>query len=288
MKKIRYAFEALFLLLLFLFSKILPVQWASGFGGWIGDVIGMRLAASRKAHTNLKAALPDMSDGERQDIVRGMWNNLGRVMMEYPHLEHIGRDRTEIIGTEILEQYKDRPAILFTAHLANWEVCPIAALTQQDFKVTSIYRAPNNPFSDKMLLRARTLGSKLRTIPKSKSGTRHLIKALKNNEHIGVLIDQKYNEGVKADFFGQPAMTSPAFVQLAQKFDCPLIPLKIERLNGCAFKMTILPPLDIKDKPVEDVINHSHALLEGWITDHPAQWLWLHRRWNSKALKENK
>ena len=282
MRYIRYILEALLLLLVLIISKILPVDWASNMGGWIGRTIGPRLAASRKARTNLKAALPD-ADADK--IISGMWDNLGRVMMEYPHLRHIGRDRTEIVGGDILNQYKDTPAIIFTAHLANWEVCPIAAMTQKDFKVSSVYRAPNNPFSDKMLHRARSLQNKLQTIPKSKTGMRNLVKALQENAHIGILIDQKYNEGIEADFLRHPAMTSPAFVQLAQKFNCPLIPLKIERINGTNFKMTILPPLDIQNKSVETVINEAHALLEEWIKDRPEQWLWLHRRWDSKKLK---
>ena len=280
MKQIRYFFEAVFLGILFILSKFLPAPWASNFGGLIGRTIGPRLAASRKALGNINAALPD---ADAPQILTGMWDNLGRVIMEYPHLEHLARDRTEIIGAGILEQYKDTPAILFTAHLANWEICPIAALIQQNFKVSSIYRAPNNPFSDKILARARSFKGRLKTIPKSKTGTRNLIKALQNNEHIGILIDQKYNEGIEADFFGRPAMTSPAFVQLAQKFNCPLIPLRIERINGAQFKMTILPPLnsqiDIQNESVEEIVTKAHTLLEEWITDRPSEWLWLHRRW---------
>lgn len=281
MKQIRYLFEALFLLILFSISKMLPVHWSSNMGGWIGRTVGTRLAASRKALTNINNAYPSINKVDAHKILRGMWDNLGRTMMEYPHLEHIGRDRTEIIGQDILDRYKDTPAILFTAHMANWEICPIAAFTQLNFKVTSVYRAPNNPFSDKMLLKARGLKGKLQAIPKSRGGTRELVKALKNNAHIGMLIDQKYNEGVEAQFFGQTAMTSPAYVQLAQKFDCPLIPLKIERLENARFRMTIFESLEIKDKPIEDVIAESHALLESWITERPGEWLWLHRRWKN-------
>lgn len=286
MKQLRYILEALLLGFILLLSKSIPVTWASGFGGWVGRTIGPRLAASRKAHANATAAFPHKSKLEIDKIIKDMWDNLGRVMMEYAHLPHIGRDRTEIIGTEILKQYQDKPAILFSAHLANWEVCPIAAMTQENFKVSSVYRAPNNPFSNKMLHNARSLKNTLHTIRKSKTGTRHLVKALNENAHIGILIDQKYNEGIAADFFGRAAMTSPAFVQLAQKYNCPLIPLKIERISGPNFKMTILPPLEIQNKSVEDVVDESHALLEEWITAQPSQWLWLHRRWETLKLKE--
>ncbi|HPF78132.1 MAG TPA: lipid A biosynthesis acyltransferase [Alphaproteobacteria bacterium] len=281
MKKIRYFLEALLLAFLMGLSKVLPVQNASDFGGWIGRTIGPKLAASRKAYNNIKMAMPGTSDDQAKVIVRDMWDNLGRVMMEYPHLRHIAKDRTEIIGADIIEKYKDKPVIIFAAHLGNWELPPPAMLLQKNIAASPIYRPPNNPISDKMLQNARTLGGLIQTIPKSKTGTRHIVKALQNNQHIGILIDQKYNEGVAVNFFDHPAMTSPAFVQLAQKFDCPLIPMRMERLTGASFRITVFPPLDIKHKSVEDVIAESHHMLEEWIKKQPGQWLWLHRRWGN-------
>jgi KDO2-lipid IV(A) lauroyltransferase len=150
-----------------------------------------------------------------------------------------------------------------------------------------IYRAPNNPFSDKLLKWARSMGGKLKTIPKSKTGTRQLVKALQEGAHIGMLIDQKYNEGIEADFMGRPAMTSPVYAQLAQKFDIPLIPLRIERTEGPNFRVTVFPPLETRNKNIEEIIDESHKLLGNWIKEKPEQWLWLHRRWDSKKLKEN-
>lgn len=290
MKNLRYILEALLLLLVLAVSKILPVDWASNLGGFLGRSIGPRLAASRKAFNNIKMALPQKSDAEANEILTGMWDNLGRVMMEYPHLEKIGRDRTEIIGLDILERYRDTPAILLSGHLANWECCPPALLIQRNFKASPIYRAPNNPFSDKMLHYARTLAGKIKTIPKSRTGTRHIVKAMQEGYFIGMLIDQKYNEGEAVDFFGTPAMTSPIFAQLAQKFNCPIIPLRIERTEKCNFLITIEEPMKIEGKDSLAIIKETHVLLESWIKERPEQWLWLHRRWGKlKAeVKDNR
>lgn len=287
MKFIRYVIEAIFLAILMALSKMLPAPMASNFGGWIGRNIGPRLSASRKAVNNIKSVLPDTTDEQTQKIVSGMWDNLGRVMMEYPHLKHISKNQTEIVGKEILEQHKDQAAIFFTAHLANWEVCPPSVYQQLGFTIHSIYRAPNNPLTGALLERARSIGGNIENIPKSRTGTRNIVKALQENKRIGILIDQKYNEGIAADFMGRPAMTSPAFVQLAQKFNCPLIPLRIERIKNTNFRVTILPPLDVQNKTIEDAMTECHTMLEGWIKERPSEWLWLHRRWDSKQLKEN-
>ncbi len=281
MKNLRYFFEGVFLRVIFFIFKLMPVDMASNIGGAIGRIIGPRLAASRKALKNVSASFPDKNPTEHQAIVKSMWDNLGRVIAEYPHLEQIGRERTTIIGGEILDVQKDSATILITGHLANWEVCPIAAHIQHGYDVTSIYRPPNNKTADTVLMKCRSLGGKLKTIPKALSGTRQIIKTLNDKGHIGILIDQKYNEGVEAQFFNRPAMTSPAFAQLAHKFKCPLVPLKIVRNKGANFTMTILEPLDITGQSETEIIKTSHDLLEEWISETPAQWLWLHRRWKN-------
>ena len=106
-----------------------------------------------------------------------------------------------------------------------------------------------------------------------------MVETLRDGGALGILIDQKYNEGLAIPFFGRPAMTSPAFVQMAQKTNCPLIPVRGERLPGAHFRVTIYPPLNITEQGVEDAIAQAHMLLEEWISERPGQWLWLHRRW---------
>ncbi len=291
MKNIRYIFESLALHLLFFLFRILPLDRASAFGGWIGRTIGPRLAASRKARHNIEKALPDKTTDEQTQILIGMWDNLGRIIAEYPHLEQIGRERVSLEGGDILKQLRDDglPAILFGAHMANWEVAAAGFMIQCDLPVDLVYRAPNNPWVEKLLHNARSMGHQLKTYPKSKTGTRQLVRAMKDKRHVGILIDQKYNEGVPALFFNRPAMTSPAFIQLCQKFKCPLVPTYVERLgNRAQFKIRVLSPLELFDKnqtpvPVEDAIKTAHTYLEEWITKNPEQWLWLHRRWSSQA-----
>ncbi len=277
-KKVRYSFEFIGLLLILGVSKILPQSAASSTGGWISKTIGPKLAASRKALKNIERAFPEKTPEEHHNILRGMWENLGRVMFEYAHLKNIS-EHTEIIGLNILEQYKDQPAIIYAAHLANWEVCPIASYLQSGFVTHSIYRAPNNLMVDWILKKARSLDGALGTIPKSKSGTRSLVKTLQSNGHIGALIDQKYNEGIEASFFDRPAMTSTAFIELALKYNCPLIPLRIERIKGTQFKVTVHDPIDVKNKDVGNILTECHETLEQWISEKPEQWLWLHKRW---------
>ena len=293
MKNVRYRLEAAFIYLLFFISRLIGVDAASAVGGWIGRTVGPHLGGTKSALDNLRQALPGRAEQEYRAIALGMWDNLGRVMAEYPHLKKIGAERVEIVNRSVADDLvrEKKSAIFFTGHLANWEAFVAGAQLQTGLNIDIVYRAPNNPWVDRLLNRVRSQQGEIVTIPKSKNSVRPMLEALKNGRYIGMLIDQKYNEGIAVPFFGRLAMTSPAYVQLAQKFNRPLIPGQIERLGGARFRITVHPavPLRFPDgslRPQEDVMADAHQYLEGWIRQHPGQWLWLHRRWNSAALRE--
>jgi KDO2-lipid IV(A) lauroyltransferase len=288
-KKIRYALEGFFLFLFSSLFSVLTLTLASKFAGWIGKTVGPKLAASRKAKRHLNHALPNLSDTEQTQIINGMWENLAQVMGEYPHLETIAKNNVEIIGLDKIIELRDnnQPAIFFGGHTANWEIAS-PSFYQHGLEVDLVYRAPNNPYADKILNRMRSLNGKLRTYSKSPQGIRQLVKALKSGRSVGILIDQKYNEGIPVPFFGTDAMTSTAFIQLAQKFKYPLIPTQVERIGLNNFRITVHPELELynKDgspKDLKPLIETAHSFLETWISAKPSQWLWLHKRWGKNV-----
>ena len=288
MKKIRYLIEAILLYALYYTFKILPLDIASNAGGAIASFLGPKMGVSKKALRNLQDTMPDRSAAEQQAIIKEMWDNLGRVIAEYPHLAQIGRERVEIINGDVLTPLtkKDQPAIIFGGHFANWEATGSAALTQYHLETIAVYRAPNNPWVNKLLEKARRKSGYTGTIAKSRAGSRQIMHKMQANENIAFLIDQKYNEGEEYPFMGRPAMTADMFARLAQKYDCPLVPIQMKRLNQQArFTLTIHTPIPTKDengdnRPIADIITDCHALLEAAIKDNPGQWLWLHRRWH--------
>lgn len=293
MKQIRYRIEYGILLAMLGFLGLMTPEQSSNFAGKIGRKFGPKLKASKRALTHLKSTLPGKTDAEYQGIISGMWDNLARIIAEYPHLEYFAPD-VELIGIDHLKSALEKHGhvILFSGHIANWEMMA-PSLFRYQMPIDLVYRAPNNPWSDKILNHYRTLGGKLRTLPKSKTGTRHLVESLKEKRSIAILIDQKYNEGIEVPFFGKPAMTSTAFVTLAQKFGCGLVPFRVERMPEGHFRLSFFEPFKVMDsenqpRPAEDVIAEAHALLESWIKERPEQWLWQHRRWGNNAPKSGR
>lgn len=288
MKKFRYRLEHVFLLVLHAICKILPWEWGSALFGFIAGFLGPRMAMNRKAVRHIRAAL-ECDENTARDIAKGHWNNLGRVIAEYPQLKTIATHHVRFKGLDILQSLKDdgKPAVLFGAHLGNWEVLPYALLHHVGLEMHPVYRAPNNPYVDQRLHAYRSPEGRLIPYPKSRKGMVAMVKALKDNQHLGLLIDQKYNEGIDADFFGMNAKTGTAFIELAQKYKCPLVPLRcVREKNG--FLVEALPPISTLNREVTNILEDTHALLEKWIREHPDQWLWLHRRWKAEELKHGK
>lgn len=284
-KAVRYRLEYVLLKAVLTVFGLMPWKTASNAGGWIGRTVGPRLAASRKAIRHIRAAMPEKTEDEARAIMVGMWDNLGRVMAEYPHLATIAKETPTPVHAEELKAIDAAgTTILFLgSHLANWEVAP-GVLLEHGIKMNAVYRRPNNPYTARILEACRTYGGQLRQFPKSKAGMLQMFKALKDGNHVAMLIDQKYNEGIDATFFGMTARTSTTFFDLAQRFDCPLYPGRVVRHEGTRFVLDMGERIPMHDaqgniRDVADVIQDYHTVLERWVREHPEQWLWLHRRW---------
>lgn len=278
--------EAAALLAIMAMFACLPIDWASGFGARLGRAIGPRLGISRRALGNLGLALPDNDDRQNRQILRGMWSNLGRTVAEFPHLSRICADRSkrvEIVNAEGLSQMiaRGNPMVLFGCHLANWEVGSTVIHRLMGRSLLSVYRAANNPYVNWLL--RRRLGSR-QVVAKGAEGGRELVRHLLQGGHVGMLVDQKLNDGIAVPFFGHDAMTAPALARLALRFDCPIVPVLVERLEGARFRFTVLPALNAADTgdvaaDVLATMTHINGMIERWIRARPEQWLWIHRRW---------
>jgi KDO2-lipid IV(A) lauroyltransferase len=285
---IRNLAEGAGLVLGYSFFRVLPVDWASAIGGWLARRIGPRLGISKRAIENLKLALPDLGAEQRARVIAGMWDNLGRVMAEYPHLDKFrvseANSRIELIdgGNILATRTPGRKYIFFSAHYGNWEIA-IRAATQSGFEVTGVYRAPNNPIVDRFMLWARGAeGGEL--VPKGEIGARKAVGALREGRALCMLVDQKMNDGIPVPFFGRDAMTAPALAMLALRYDCAVVPIRLQRLEGAHFRLISEPPLALprsgdKDADRRAVMTQVNAIVERWVREHPEQWLWLHRRW---------
>ncbi|HWA29539.1 MAG TPA: lysophospholipid acyltransferase family protein [Rhizomicrobium sp.] len=271
------------------FFGLFGLDRASAIGGWIGRNILYRTPTSQRGRDNLRKAYPEKSDAEIEAILLEMWDNLGRTIAEYAHLDKIslhGDDpRLEAVGLDIVNEAlaKGKGVMFVSGHFANWETMPFAA-AQYGIEGGEVYRPLNNPYVDRWMVRQRMKNGPKDQIAKGAQGTRRIFTLLRSNRAIFMLVDQKTNEGLPAPFFGRDAMTTPAPAALALKLDCIILPASNERMGGARFRMTVHPPIEFShtddhDKDIHQLTMRITERIEALVRYRPSQWLWIHRRW---------
>ena len=282
---LKHRFEAGLARVVFALVRHMPFSAVSAFGGRLGRMIGPLTGAHRTAARNVALALREVDEAARAKILGDAWDNFGRTMMEYAVLSKLADapERIVVEGYEPLAALarEGRGAVLFCAHLGNWEIIPMA-LARLAKPLTIVYRAPNNPLVDDIIGEIRkpyTAGM----APKSATGARLMLKALANNEHLILVVDQKINTGMEIPFFGRGAFTGDAVARFAMRFNCPMFPVRTERLEGGRFKVTVEEPWTFpaqgNDDDARAALTRINERLEVWIRARPGQWLWMHKRW---------
>jgi len=256
-------------------------------GPWLGRY-------HRVARANLTAAFPDKSDREIDLILRGVWDNFGQVMAEYAYLDRLWdydpNDRAPqriIIDQTTVDRLTEirnsaRPTLGFGAHLANWE---LSAAMGPAFGISCamVYRPPNSAaISDQIVkLRARIMGS---LIPAGFGAATRIMAALQQGTSIDMLVDQHFVGGIDVMFFGRKCKVNPTLAWFARRFECPIYGGRAVRLPDRRFRLELTemlqPPRDSEGKiDVAATMQMITSIVEGWVREHPEQWLWMHRRW---------
>ena len=278
----------------FALVRALGPDRASNLGGAGAKLLGPLTPAHRIARENIEASFPEKTPAEREAILRGAWDNLGRTAAEYVHMGEIfdfDPERPKTGRIEIPEdsiarflQLRDdgKPAIFFAAHLANWEL-PAVAAKSYGLPSAALYRTPNNPRIARDVLRMRrdVMGD---LIPAGTTAPIRMMEALDAGLHLGMLVDQRFGRGPRIRFLGRTASANPLLARLARRFDCPVHGARAIRLPGNRFRLemteAITLPRDARGQVDIDTATQAvNDIIEGWVREHPDQWLWQHRRW---------
>jgi KDO2-lipid IV(A) lauroyltransferase len=245
----------------------------------------------RVAMKNLGMAFPELATAEHRRITDGVFRSVGRILVALARFPSINRNNVgDWISYRGLEHFqsakaKGKGVLVATAHLGNWELSAFAhALMTEPMNV--MVRPLDNPLVDNLVETRRTLsGNKL--IYK-KDAARLVLKALKDNEAVGILIDQNTTpaEGVFIDFFGRPACAGVACVKLAQHSQAPVVPgFALWDATSHRYLLHFLPEVPLSGEAQKDT-QRIHAVLEEAIREYPDQWMWIHRRWKTRPPGE--
>jgi len=241
--------------------------------------------------TNLSFALPELNIERRKEIVDGVFASIARLLLavsRFPRLN--GSNIRTWIDYEGLTNYSDakksgRGVLVATAHLGNWELSAFAhALMTEPMHV--MVRPLDNQLIDGLVETRRALSGN--TLIEKREAARLVIRALRANTAVGILIDQNTTpaEGVWIDFFGKAACASSAFVKLAHHSGAAVVPgfaLWDDKLGR--YVLRFYPEVRMTGDIAADT-QAIHAIFEQIIRQHPDQWLWIHRRWKTRPAGE--
>lgn len=274
---------------------------STAIGAALLRTVGPFLPAHRTALDNIRAAFPDLPEAECRRIALEAWDNLGRTGAEYAHLDSLfdydpdatGPLRTDVAGIEHFFALRDdgQPGLIFSAHLANWELPAICA-ARFGLDATAVFRPPNNPAAARLVqeVRRRSMGGLAASTPGAVFAMRDVVE---NGGHLGQLIDQHFTRGVVVEFLGRPCLANPLLAKLARHYECPVHGVRVVRLPDGRFRLELTPALELP-RTADGTIDVAGAMqamtrvVEGWVREHPGQWLWMHRRWRPDMLPQPK
>lgn len=263
----------------------------------MADIIYLiKYKRSRLAYLNIKCAYDGELDSSGiKKIVRGVYRNLMRNFFEllrFPAIDEKYLKRyTDIRGFGYTDEAlkKGKGAIFLTAHFGNWELAS-AVVPLLGYRLKVLAREQGMPRLNGLLNKYR--GSTGADIVYKGISTKMLFKALKENETVGMLVDQDGGkQGYFVEFFGRLASTHPGVISISLRTGCTVLPGFMTRLPGGRHMVEVEPPLNIhssgdEKSDISRSLQDFASILERHIRRAPDQWLWLHKRWKSSPSRK--
>lgn len=251
----------------------------------------------RTGQRNLELAFPESTEPERRRLLRGCFENLGRLLGVFSRFASAGpqalQSLIECEGMEHIDAARasGRGVILFTGHVGAWELSSFA-LSLFGYPLSFLVRRIDNPKIERLVDERRTrLGN--RTIGK-RSAARRMLQILRGGDTLGILVDLNTldREGIFVDFFGVPASTTFLLAKLALRTDAAVLPVfapwdPMRR----RFLLKVDEPLAVErtgddEEDVRRLTQLFTGVVEKYVRRYPEQWLWIHRRWKTRPPGE--
>ena len=271
-------------------ATVVPRRLGLPLFAGIGDVVRVfDRPAVRTSRANLARALGHLPESEREQLMREMFRAMGRNVFDLLRLRAFDARRAavRIEGEEWAhEAYaRGRGVVALSAHCGNWEILA-ATMAQRGFPVHAVARRLFDPRLDRLMNDWRESAGV--RIHDAAHGLREACRVLRRGEILATLPDQDTSgPAAFVDFFGHPAKTPTMPFRLARSTGAALLPILIsqdEHGTHCIRVWPALVPSTAADESeaIRADIAAWHRILEDFLREHPAQWVWFHRRWKSK------
>lgn len=275
----------------------LPLFMQNGLGAFLGMVMARTMSKRRKfVSHNLAKVFPDSDYHEIKRLTKLHFRHLGKLIIELLTLPALTNPfyRNRKLTFDGVQKIKDtladgKPAMVLTAHMGNWEIMTtLAAIIDAPF--SALYKEQNNIW-DEIMTHMRTC-SGIIVIP-NKRGLRGIIKALKNNELVGVLADQGGLQ--EYSFFSYKARFPTGAATFHIKHKAVAFPVFGIRQDDGRTKVTVLDPVSLTEEEqtmdmkiqIDTFMTKYIKILEEQVMSCPEQYYWVHDVWRDFKGAQN-
>lgn len=284
MRRAIHWLQAAALRLLLTLLRPLPLTQRRAVIGGIAEWLVRLTPLRRRIEGNLDLVWPDLPQADRNSLIARAACNAGRTLTSiwYPadHGQEVANLPIEGPGLDALRaaHASGRGAVLISGHFGQWEAVR-HTLRREGMEIGAIYRPNNNPWYDP-LFKGGLEGAGKPVFPKGMEHYRGLVRFLRDGGMLAILPDQFVADGAALPFLGHPAHTSLAPADLALRHGIPLVPCFAPVEDG---RIRVVLEAPIPHTTPETMMSAFNDRLSHWVTRHPAQWYWLHRRWKRPA-----
>ena len=286
MNNFKYLVQFLIIIFFLLIFKLIGLKYSTILSAKIFGILGPLIKSNKISHSNLSKAIPNLTEKEKSEIIKMMWNNYGKILAEYVFIKNFRKSKkfTEKIfikNQNELENIKKgtSPVIFISGHFSNFELMAMY-LEKSGINLAAIYRPLNNIFLNPVMEYIRKNYICKNQVKKGMSGTKELLKLFKQGTSVALMIDQRVSEGISSKFFNNNALTTTIPAQFVKKFDAKIVPIYIERDLKNNFTIEINKSIEFsKNETLESITLKLNQILEKMILRNPNQWIWTHNRW---------
>src|SRR6056300_886252 len=286
MIKIKYFIQFILIIILFGLFKILGIKNSSKLSEFLFVLCGPVFRSKKIFEKNIIKIFPDIDKNKKEEIYKNVWRSYGRIFSEYLFIKDFRfsknfQNNLIIKNQNILDEIKNNKerVIFISGHFDNFELMAMQ-IEKSGIDLAAIYRPLNNIFLNPIMENIRKKYICKKQIKKGMSGTRELVSLLKKNYSAALMLDQRVSQGIKSKFFNQEAFTTTIPAQIAKKYNLPVVPIFIERLNGIDFIMKVYDPIYFStNQSTSEITRKLNLIIEKMIIKNPNEWIWTHNRW---------
>lgn len=234
------------------------------------------------AEAQIAMALPNEN---AQKLSHALFSELGTTLGECCNIGGLLNDpefRLELQNDQLLRERlldREQPAVILTAHFGNWDLLAAYGV-KRGLKLSTIGREARSKTAQAILARFRQHYG-VKTLWRSgRSAVIEIVRELQSGGTVAALIDQDTRvKSLSIPFFGRPAATPVTLVQLARREGALIASAFLIRLGPKRYRIAF--EFFDSDLSEEEVLTQFNQRLERVIRDHPAQWVWFHKRWRT-------